>query len=99
MLTVEQIDRLVEAKGRHRREKEERDWKSAKIGDLRKYSCKTCFHNKTLSCEPLGRGKICRYWWKPDSERIGLAYDKRTKPKGPRLARLVVQSAGNSRGY
>ncbi len=67
----------ISEKGRLRREKEERDWKQAVIGDRRKYCCRTCLHRISTSCKGLSvLSRICRYWWscKPDSKIKGLAF-------------------------
>lgn len=43
-----------------------------------KYNCGTCFHKKTDNCKGLSSlQKVCQYWWSPNSEIVGLAYNSK----------------------
>ena len=44
-----------------------------------KYNCETCFHGIIHSCEDAwGKVRCCDYWYHPDSEIQGLAYQNDT---------------------
>ena len=45
-----------------------------------KFNCKTCFHRITGNCLQLADDMICEYWYDPNSTKVGLAYQKKTKP-------------------
>ena len=43
------------------------------------YNCTTCIHGKTCNCESVGSiNQCCKYWYHPDSEIQGLAYESET---------------------
>ena len=72
MITQEQIDEIIAAKGRRRRAEAETN-----TGGSHRYCCLTCFHRKTGSCNGLSSlEKVCEYWFDPNSKIQGLAYER-----------------------
>lgn len=44
-----------------------------------KFNCVSCFHRKTKNCDGLSKlSKVCEYWYDPNSEIIGIAYERKT---------------------
>ena len=43
-----------------------------------KYNCQTCFHNAVGGCTDAEDGKVCGYWYSPESEAKGIEYKEKT---------------------
>ena len=65
--------------GRQKKKTEQRRKKSIELTRGSDFTCRTCFHRKTGSCnDNLPNG--CEYWYDPANKKQGLAYKKSEKP-------------------